>query len=268
MTRPPGMALLSYLEVAAGAAAFAYAGLAVYAWLFSDRAIFRPPPATYPDGPEILKVPAPDGVVLAARHLPLSGARFTLITFHGNSEDLGRNEERLHELRERLGVAVFAWDYRGYGQSGGRPDEPSTLGDARVIMDYMTQRLGVPPERIILYGFSLGGGPAVDLAADRRCAGLILRSAFTSAFRVFTGRRLLPFDRFDNLAKIGRVGCPVLVIHGTADPVVPFSHGRRLYAAATGPKRRLWVDGAAHNDLIDTAGDAYWDALRDFIGGL
>ena len=268
MVRPPVMALLSYLEVAVGAAAFAYAGLTAYAWLWSDRAIFRPPPATYPDGPEILKVPAPDGVMLAARHLPHPGARFTLIYFHGNSEDLGRTEERLQELRDRLGVSVFAWDYRGYGRSGGRPDEPSTLRDARTIMDYATRRLGVPPERIILYGFSLGGGPAVDLAASRRCAGLILQSAFTSAFRVLTGRRLLPFDRFDNLAKIGRVSSPVLVIHGTADPVVPFRHGRRLYAAATGPKDCLWVEGAAHNDLLATAGEDYWRAVGDFIGRL
>jgi fermentation-respiration switch protein FrsA (DUF1100 family) len=80
-----------------------------------------------------------------------------------------------------------------------------------------------------------------------------------------TGVRLLPFDRFINLEKMRRVRCPVLVIHGTADQTIPFSHGQRLYAAAPAPKDRLWVGGAGHNDLIETAGDAYWEALQKFL---
>jgi len=262
------MVLLSFLEVAVGTAVFAYAVLLIYAWLCSDRLIFLPPPATYADSPEILKLHTPDGVTLAARYLPNPSARYTLIYFHGNAEDLGRLEPTLRELHDRLGVSVFGWDYRGYGLSGGKPGEAATLRDAYTVLAYVTGTLGVPPERIILYGSSVGSGPAVEAAASHRVGGLILRSAFTSAFRVMTQVRILPFDKFNNLGKLPRVTCPVLVIHGTADETIPFSHALKLYAAAPGPKYRLWVEGAGHNDLLETAGEDYWRALREFTARL
>jgi fermentation-respiration switch protein FrsA (DUF1100 family) len=268
MPRRRVTALVQYLQVAAGTVVFAYAAFMVYAWLASDRMIFLPPPPTYPDGPEILKIATPDGVQLAARRLPCPSARYTLLYFHGNAEDLGQVEPSLRELRDRLGVSVLGWDYRGYGRSGGRVGEPATLRDAHTVLAYVTGTLGVPPERVILYGHSLGGGPAVEAAAGHRVGGLILRSAFTSAFRVMTQIRLLPFDKFVVLEKLARVTCPVLVIHGTADEMIPFSHAQKLYAAVRGPKSRLWVDGAGHNDLLDTAGGDYWKTLREFVAGL
>ncbi|MFA5057941.1 MAG: alpha/beta hydrolase, partial [Opitutaceae bacterium] len=177
----------------------------------------------------------------------------------------GQVEPFLRELRDRLGVSVVAWDYRGYGRSGGRPGEPAVLRDAHTVLAYVTGALGVPPEHIILYGRSLGGGPAVELAASRRVGGLVLHSAFTSAFRVMTHVRLLPFDKFIVLEKLPRVTCPVLVIQGTADEVIPFRHGLQLYAAAPEPKRHLWIEGAGHNDLIETAGGEYWQALESLV---
>lgn len=267
MPRQRAMAVLQYLQVAAGALVFAYAALMVYAWLASDGMIFLPPPPTYPDGPEILKIATPDGVQLAARHLPFPAARYTVLYFHGNAEDLGQVEPSLRELRDRLGVSVLGWDYRGYGRSGGRVSEPATLGDAHTVLAYVTGPLGVPSERVILFGRSLGGGPAAELAASHRCAGLIFHGAFTSAFRVMTQVRLLPFDKFVVLEKLPRVTCPVLVVHGTADETIPFSHAQKLYAAVRGPKSRLWVDGAGHNDVLESAGEDYWKALREFIAG-
>jgi abhydrolase domain-containing protein 17 len=268
MAKRPAMVLLSYLQVAVGTVAVAYLALLGYAWLASDGMIFLPPPPTYADGPQLTRIPTPDGVKLAARYLPYPGARHTLVYFHGNAEDLGTVEPHLRDLRDRLGVSVLGWDYRGYGQSGGRPDEPTTLRDAQAVMAYVTGPLGVPPERVILYGWSLGSGPAVEVAANRRVGGLILHSAFTSAFRVMTRVRILPFDKFVVLEKLPRVTCPVLVIHGTADQVIPFSHGLKLYAAVRGPKSKLWVEGAGHNDFIEIAGDAYWRALADFVARL
>jgi fermentation-respiration switch protein FrsA (DUF1100 family) len=265
MPRRPVMALLSYLQVAIGAVAFAYVVMMLFAWLATDRMIFLPSPATYPDGPEILKIPTPDGVTLAARYLPHPQARHLLLFFHGNAEDLGEVEPRLHLLRERLGVSVLGWDYRGYGWSGGSVGEPATQRDAHAVLAYVKDKLGVPPERVLLYGYSLGGGPAVELAATHRVGGLILQNAFTSAFRVMTRVRLLPFDKFVNLEKMPRVGCPVLVIHGTADATIPFSHGQQLFAAAREPKRKLLVEGAGHNDLIESAGEDYWKALEEFV---
>ena len=165
-------------------------------------------------------------------------------------------------------MSVLGWDYRGYGLSGGKPGEPATLRDARTVVAYATGTLGVPPER----DHSLwqvagqrarggGGGEPAGRRADSQ-------SAFTSAFRVMTRVRILPFDKFIVLEKLPRVTCPVLVIHGTADEMIPFSHAQKLYAAAPGPKYRLWVEGAGHNDLVETAGDAYWQALREFTARL
>ena len=262
------MVWLQYLLVAAGALGFAYLMLLAYAWAASDRMIFHPPPPSYPDGPEILKIATPDGMALAARYLPCPSARYALLYFHGNAEDLGEVEPSLAALRDRLGVSVMGWDYRGYGRSGGSASEPDTLRDAHAVLAYMAGTLGVPAEHVILYGRSLGGAPAVELASTHRCAGLIFHGAFTSAFRVMTQVRLLPFDKFVVLEKLPRVTCPVLIVHGTADEVIPFRHARELFAAAPGPKHKLWVEGAGHNDLIETAGEAYWRALRDFVAGL
>ncbi len=262
------MALLSYLEVAVGALAAAYLVLLAVGWFFSDGMIFLPPPPTYSDGPGILRLTMPDGVELAARYLPYPSSRFTLIYFHGNAEDLGQDEAHLQDLRSQLHVSVLAWDYRGYGLSGGRPGEPATLRDAETVFTYVINELQVPADRIILYGWSLGGGPAVDLAARHRVAGLVLQSTFISTFRVMTRVRIAPFDKFVNLEKMPRVSCPVLVIHGTADRTIPFWHGQRLYDAAPGPKEKLWVEGAGHNDLIESAPDAYWRALREFVARL
>lgn len=257
--------MMAYVQVAAGALAFAYAALLFYAWQYSDRLIFHPPPPTYPDGSDIRRIPAPEGVTLAARYLPCPDARYTVVYFHGNAEDLGSIAPRLELLRDRLHVAVLGWDYPGYGRSGGSVGEPETLRAARAVLDYVTGTLGVPPDRVVLYGRSLGSGPAVDLATSRSCRALVLESAFTSVFRVLTRVRILPFDKFANLEKMPRVKCPVLVIQGTADATIPFSHGRRLFAAAPEPKRRLWVEGAGHNDVIETAGEAYWQALREVL---
>jgi len=268
MPRRPAMLLLSYFEVAVGAVAIAYAAFLVYAWLGSDGMIFLPPPPSYGDSPELRRIPMPDGVSLAALYLPHPAARYTLVYFHGNAEDLGTLAPHLRDLRDRLGVSVLGWDYRGYGLSGGRPGEPETLRDAHTVLKYVTDRLGVPPDRIILYGWSLGGGPATEVASTQRVRGLILQSAFTSAFRVMTHIRILPFDKFVVLEELPRVSCPVLVIHGTADRTIPFSHGLKIYAAVPGAKYHLWVDGADHNNLVETAGDAYWRALQDFVARL
>lgn len=265
MPRRPAMMWLHYLEVAAGALAFAYAALTFYAWQYSDRLIFLPPPPTYPNNRDILRIPTPDGVTLAARHLPCPGARYTVVYSHGNAEDLGGVESRLQLLRDRLQVSVLAWDYPGYGRSGGDVGEPATRRAAHAVLAYVSGSLGVPADRVVLYGQSLGGGPAVELATGQPCRALVLESAFTSAFRVMTQVRLMPFDKFVNLEKMPRVKCPVLVIQGTADEMIPFSHGQKLFAAAPEPKRRLWVEGARHNDVLETAGEAYWQSLRELL---
>lgn len=200
---------------------------------------------------------------IAVLHLPNPNARFTLWFFHGNAEDLGDLEPFLLTLRDN-GYAVFAFDYPGYGHSTGQPAEESLYTAARAARKHLRDVLRVPAERTLIYGRSLGSGPAVQMAVEERPAGLILQSAFVSVFRVVTRWPLLPFDQFKNLKKISRVTSPVLVMHGRADEVIPFRHGEALFAAANEPKRSFWVPGAMHNDFHGVAGRDYWTALREF----
>jgi fermentation-respiration switch protein FrsA (DUF1100 family) len=164
------------------------------------------------------------------------------------------------------GFSVLAYDYHGYGTSQGKPSEENCYRDIDAAYDYLTVTLKVPPNRILLLGRSVGSGPAVDLAARKPVGGLILESAFTSAFRVFAIGYLIPGDRFRNIDKIAKVTCPVLVVHGRDDEIVPFAHGQQLFAAANEPKRCLWVDGGNHNDLPEIGGKRYDQALKDFAG--
>lgn len=246
-------------------AVLAYVGLILVAYFAADRLIFLPPASSYSDAQlPIRLVPTADGARIAVLHLPNPGSSFTLLYSHGNAEDLGHLAPLLQQLQS-AGFAVLAYDYRGYGLStGGPPSAEGAYGDIAAVYRHATEELQIPPSQIILYGRSVGSGPAVHLAARHPVAGLIIESGFTSAFRVVTHLPLLPFDRFPNLRTIRDVQGPVLVIHGRQDEVIPFSHGERLYDAAPEPKQFLWVQGAGHNDLVWVAGEAYWRALSNF----
>jgi fermentation-respiration switch protein FrsA (DUF1100 family) len=246
-------------------AATAYATIALFALLLADRVIFQPPRPSYrSDAPGITRIAVAGSDSLAVAFLPSPSARFTILYSHGNAEDLGHVLPFLHALRD-LGFAVIGYDYRGYGRSARGPATArKAVEDAEAVHRYATTGLEIEPERLIIYGTSVGSGPAIELAARHRPAGLIVQSAFTSAFRVLTRVPLLPFDRFPNLKRLAAVRCPILVIHGTRDLVVPASQGRQLFSAAAEPKQALWVEGAGHNDLLHVAGQQYVQALREF----
>ena len=241
-----------------------YVAFAAFAWFASDRMIFQPPPSSYRAGQLPIVMLPTDGGSIATLHLPNPRAAITVLYAHGNAEDLGQVAPWLEELR-RAGFAVLAFDYRGYGMStGGPPSAAGATRDMETVYHHAVETLKIPPSRLVLYGRSVGSGPATDLAARVPIGGLVLESGFVSAFRVLTKVSLLPFDRFHNLRHIRRVHAPVLVIHGTADEVIPVSHGRLLYEAAAQPKQALWVDGAHHNDVPIVAGQRYWTALITF----
>jgi fermentation-respiration switch protein FrsA (DUF1100 family) len=160
---------------------------------------------------------------------------------------------------------VLAFDYRGYGTTPGSPTEENVNADTVAVFHHLTSKLGVPADRVIIYGRSVGSGPAVELATHEKVAGLVLDCGFISAFRVITRVSILPGDRFRNLEKMPHVHCPVLVMHSTDDRTIPFWHGPRNFAAANEPKRSLWVQGAGHNNLPDVAGERYWSALDGFV---
>jgi abhydrolase domain-containing protein 17 len=235
----------------------------ITAAFFSDRVIFQPQQAGYRDQRGILRLTSSDGAKISATYLPNPEAVFTVLFSHGNAEDIGDDQPLLERIRA-AGFAVFAYDYQGYGTSEGRPSEPHAYEDENAAYNFLVQSMHVQPNRIIAFGRSVGSGPACDLASRRPVAGLILESAFTSAFRVMTRVRVLPFDKFDNLRKIKSVRCPVLIIHGTEDSVINISHGKELFADANEPKQALWVEGANHNDVAFVGGTRYSDSLKAF----
>ncbi len=244
-----------------------YGLVAIGAFIVSDGMLFHPEYGSRAEPPGGFFLRDTDGTKLSVVYLPNPGARFTLWYFHGNGEDLGRLAPRMEALRQ-LGYAVFAVDYPGYGMSDGTPTEASLYASTETGLRYLREQLKITPTQLVLYGRSLGGGPAVELATREPVAGLVLESAFTSAYRVMTRWPLLPGDKFENLRKLPAVRCPVLVIHGRADGVIPFAHGEALFAAALGRKSHLWVDLAGHNDLLRWAGEDYGRAVREFARGL
>ena len=197
----------------------------------------------------------------------------TLLYFYGNGMSLADTGDDLERLR-RLGANVMIPEYVGYGMSGGPPSEAGCRATAEVALAYLRARPDVDRGRIISAGWSLGGAVALDLAARHPVAGVATFCTFTSMAEM--ARLVFPFlpgslllrHRFDNLAQIARVGCPVLICHGRADRLIPFVMADRLAAAASGPVTRVTVDEAGHNDFFDVGGDEVDTALRLFIGQL
>ena len=188
-----------------------------------------------------------------------------IIRCHGNAEDAKGTLWALAELAE-AGYTVASVDYPGYGLSDGSPDEEGCYRNVHRLYDWLVEKRGFKPEDIIVNGFSIGTGPATELAATRPCGGLILEAPFLSAPRVVTRVRLLPVDPFPNLKRIGDVKCRVLMIHGTGDRVVPYSQGQALFELANEQKRFVSVEGGDHNTLVDDMGfDNYCKLITDFV---
>ena len=245
--------------------------------LFSDRLIFQPQRATYNDENlsrtlarahqgQLIHVMSAEQRITAI-YLPNVEAEYTLLFSHGNAEDLGDMLPFL-EMYRQAGFAVFAYDYRGYGSSTGRPSEKGAYEDVAAVYRYLTLNLNVPPGRVISMGRSVGCGPAIHLAATEEVAGLVAEAPFMTAFRVLTRVPLLPCDKFNNLRDIRNVHVPVLIIHGRNDQVVPLWHGEHVFARANEPKQFVAVDGARHNDVVFVAGKRYFAAIQQFASGL
>jgi fermentation-respiration switch protein FrsA (DUF1100 family) len=242
-----------------------YLALLLFAYFLSDGVIFQPHPSSYRDSAEIVKLTTQSGRRISALYFGNGRAHFTLLVSHGNAEDLGDDRFWLEDLRS-MGFSVLAYDYEGYGTSEGKPSEQTAYEDENAAYDYLTNTLRVQPDNIIIFGRSVGSGPAVHIAARRPAAGLILQSSFLSAFRVLTRIPLLPFDKFPNYKDIRHVHCPVLIIHGQSDTVIGSWHGKKLYDLANEPKKYFPVNGADHNDLEIVAKEAYGQALQEFAG--
>lgn len=198
-------------------------------------------------------------------------SRATLIYFHGNSGNIS-DVDWIGESLAARGFNVLLFDYRGYGRSEGEvEDERSIYADGDAAYHYIVSR-GVRPERLVLYGQSLGTTVVADLAARQKCGAVIIESGLSSADDMGTAAlpwlprflHVLGKNRFESARKLSRVHCPVLITHGNPDPIIPTEEGRRLFAAANEPKRLMIFPGAGHN-VFGSQGDRYMHLLTDFI---
>jgi len=213
---------------------------------------------------------AADGVRIHGWWIPSPESRLATLFLHGNAGNLTHRAGHIREVTA-AGSSVLIIDYRGYGKSEGRPSEHGLYADAEAGYRYLLDA-GHGPKSVVLHGESLGTAVAVNLAASHECGGVVLEAPFTSAREV--GSRVLPLIGslitwgFDSKRKIPDVRAPVLVIHGTADEVIPFDLGQALFSAAREPKSFWAVEGSGHNDLLETAGAAYRQRLSAFYASL
>jgi len=218
---------------------------------------------------EEVRIPTEDGPVLHGWLVPGAEGAPVVLFCHGNAGNISHRLESLR-LFHMLGLSTLIFDYRGYGMSEGKVSEAGTYRDARAVWRYLTGERGVKPERIILFGRSLGGAVAVELATEVRPAALVVESAFTSvpdmAAQVypFLPVRLLARIGYDSLTRMDQVSGPVLVIHSRDDELVPVEHGRRLFEAAPEPKRFLEIRGS-HNDGFIASGKTYVRGWAGFL---
>ena len=209
-----------------------------------------------------------DGLELLAWHrAPVVEGLPTLVYLHGNAGHIGHRGGKVKPyLDAGYGVLLVSW--RGYGGNPGSPTEEGLYHDARAALDFLEAQ-GVPPGRIVVYGESIGSGPAVQVATEREIGALVLEAPLTSAADVaqrhywYLPARYLVLDRYESLAKIGRVKAPLFIFHGERDRVVPVDMGRSLLAAASEPKDARFFAGADHNNLYEFgAADAVIDFLK------
>lgn len=216
-----------------------------------DRELLRTPRDLGLDH-ETVWLTTEDGLRIEAWYLPTPGARGVALLAHGNAGNLSHRIDYA-PMFHHLGYSLLLFEYRGYGRSQGRPSEQGTYADARAAWRYLVAQRGVAPQRIVLIGESLGGAVAARLAASERPGALVLASSFVSVPELaadlypWLPARWLARYRYDTLAALQQVACPVFVAHSRQDEIVPFEHGQRLYAAAREPKAWLEMAGG-HNE--------------------
>ena len=219
------------------------------------------------EGARELSFEAADGVRLSGLWLPLAGAKGVVVHCHGNAGNVSHRFAMAERWRQSFGVSVLLFDYRGYGKSEGRPSEAGLLLDARAAFRE-ARALAGEAAPLWISGRSLGTVPATLLAAEREVRGLLLDSPMASARAM--SRSVLGFAlpgfllgaSLDNAVQIQRVRCPILVVHGRGDRVVPIEHGREVFAAASEPKRFVEL-ATGHNDVRD--GHEYVEAMHAFF---
>ena len=251
-----------------------YLGIVVLMCLLENRFVYPSSTAEDewegPPDPDIVEVTfaSSDGNTIHAWYLAQPGSSEAILICHGNAGNLSHRGRSLLRFRESLNRSILIFDYPGYGKSTGKPSEAGCYASADAALGWLNASVGIPCERVILYGDSLGGGVALETARRHPCRALILTKTFTSLPGV-AGRlywwlptKWMMSNRFDNLSKIKDLHLPILIASATDDRLVPFEMGKQLYDAAAEPREFLPLEGEGHNDRLT---DSYLAALRHFL---
>jgi uncharacterized protein len=262
---------------ALGILAAAYGGVALLVYIFQSRLVFYPEtereitatPSQIGLPYEDIHLQTSDGVSLHGWYIPAPQPRGTVLFLHGNAGNISHRLDSV-QMFHRLGYSTLIFDYRGYGNSSGVPTEQGTYRDVEAAWRYLIEQRQIPSCRIVLFGESLGGAVAAWLAARQKPAALVIASGFTSVPDL--GQQLYPFlpvrwlarIRYDTREYLRTVAAPVLIAHSPEDDIIPFEHGRALYAAANPPKQFLELAGG-HNDGFIFMRESWVKALGDFL---
>ena len=220
-------------------------------------------------------IPAPTADEIQSKHYIKSNRDWVLLYFHGKSSNISSNLSHSHRFHQ-MGFSVFILDYRGYGLSQGYfPTETSVYEDVDTAWNYLVNRRGIAPENIVIYGHSLGGAIAIDLAHRQpNAAGAIVEASFTSMRDMVDYQypyfNIFPIDwilthRFDSITKVKDLKIPVLFTHGTADTVVPHYMSEALFEATPDQKQLFIVPTAHHGNIASVSGDKYFETIREFM---
>jgi len=242
----------------------AYAVLIAYVFLFQARLIYFPnipgraltaTPAEVGLDFEEVRITTADRTELHGWYVAAGAGAPTVLFCHGNAGNISHRLDWL-EIFHDMGLAMFLFDYRGYGQSSGTPDEQGTYLDAQAAWDYLTNTKRHSPKSIVIFGESLGGPIAANLAKDVSPGALVLASTFSSApdlasnFYWYLPVRLLARFRYPTAEYVARVHAPTLVIHSRADDIIPFSHAEAIFRRANEPKQLLEIRGDHNSALL------------------
>lgn len=255
----------------------AYLFVVLLLMFFEESLIFFP--TRFPEGDwtppglafQDAEFKAADGTRLHGWYVEHEAPCAVILFCHGNGANITNRAGVLQILHDRVGASVLIFDYRGYGRSDGKPDEPGVLADARAARAWLAQREGIAETEVVLLGRSLGGAVAVDLAAADGARGLIVESTFSSipdmAADIYPWLpvRWLVRTRLEVAGKIGDYHGPLLQSHGEDDTIVPCEQGRRVFAAANEPKEFIPLPGHGHNEPLPLS---YYDKLAEFLRGL
>jgi uncharacterized protein len=248
------------------------------AYVFQRKLIYLPSDGPVPPAAQVLpgardvRLTTDDGLELGAWYVPPTGADlgYTVLVANGNGGDQSHRADLAAVLRAE-GFAVLLFDYRGYGGNPGDPSEEGLALDVRAARDHLVRDLRVPPDRLIYFGDSIGGGVVTELAVEHPPAGLLLRSPFTELADTaaehypFLPVRMLLRDRYPVVEHIRRIDVPTAVVYGTADAVVPPAQSRAVADAAAGPVRVVAIAGANHNDPVLLAGSKVVGAVVELV---